>query len=296
MKTHKKLSIIFIAVMILSLVLVGGAAAKSDNKVEVCQQEGNGTFELVKIKANTLQAHLAHGDAFPGAAVPGQPGMTFAADCSLTSTGQNQQSQTLTVLPATNNGKKAAKVDVCHRRGNGTFILININGNALPAHKNHGDGLPNGLLPGQTDKRFSADCSVLEQKELVQTLFVDSKTNTPAAPVVSMALQDGQLYELKVSGTYTYKTVNGIGQWADAECYIINNVVVKGDVEGSVPWVLDLSINDPTTNTDWGSCQVTHEYTKQWMGNGTALSFSIYDSNSGDNVGILTVEIWKINW
>ena len=31
-------------------------------------------------------------------------------------------------------GKPQDKVDVCHRTGNGSFHMINISGNALPAH------------------------------------------------------------------------------------------------------------------------------------------------------------------
>ena len=45
---------------------------------------------------------------------------------------------------------KTAKVDVCHRRGNGSFHLINVNGNALAAHIGHGDGQPGDLVPGAT--------------------------------------------------------------------------------------------------------------------------------------------------
>ena len=39
-------------------------------------------------------------------------------------------------------GSPQAKVDVCHRTGNGSFHEINISGNALPAHLAHGDVLP----------------------------------------------------------------------------------------------------------------------------------------------------------
>lgn len=279
--------------MILSLAFVGSAAAKSGDKVDVCHQKGNGTFDLVKVNANTLQNHLSHGDAAPGEAVPGQPGMVFAADCSLTSTVQNEAAQTITESKFTNNGKKAGKVDVCHRRGNGTFILININRNALPAHLAHGDALPNGLVPSQPGQKLAADCAILEQKELVQTLYVDSKTNNPDNPVVSLALQNGQRYELKVSGTYIFKAPN---LWADAEWFLLGLVPVKGDTESKVPYGLDLCINDPTANIDWGSYQDTHVYIKEWMGNGEALRFSIYDSVYTDNSGSLTVEIWKINW
>ena len=37
---------------------------------------------------------------------------------------------------------KAEKVDVCHINGTGNYQLLNINGNALPAHVRHGDVLP----------------------------------------------------------------------------------------------------------------------------------------------------------
>ena len=33
-------------------------------------------------------------------------------------------------------------VDVCHTTGNGSFQLLNVNGNALSAHLAHGDGIP----------------------------------------------------------------------------------------------------------------------------------------------------------
>lgn len=41
---------------------------------------------------------------------------------------------------------KLDKVDVCHREGNGSFHLININGNALSAHVGHGDKLLGELV------------------------------------------------------------------------------------------------------------------------------------------------------
>lgn len=39
-------------------------------------------------------------------------------------------------------GSPQDKVDVCHQTGNGSFHVINISANALPAHMNHGDVLP----------------------------------------------------------------------------------------------------------------------------------------------------------
>jgi len=45
------------------------------------------------------------------------------------------------------------KVDVCHLTGNGSYNLINVSANAVPAHLAHGDG-----YPGQG---FTQDCTPL---------------------------------------------------------------------------------------------------------------------------------------
>ena len=55
--------------------------------------------------------------------------------------------------------KKLPKVDVCHATGNG-WNLININGNALDARMNHGDGQPGDAVPGDPSKVFGPDCSL----------------------------------------------------------------------------------------------------------------------------------------
>ncbi len=54
----------------------------------------------------------------------------------------------------------ANKIEVCHRLGNGSFIKININGNAFNAHKAHGDGVPGGAVPGTDDLFFTAACKI----------------------------------------------------------------------------------------------------------------------------------------
>ncbi len=290
MKIHKNYSIIFAAVMILSLVLAGSAAAKTADKVNVCHRTGNGSFILINVSSAALPAHLSHGDAAPGGAVPGQIGMELAADCSVLAVPQTEPVQTSPVLPIGVAGKHANKVDVCHRRGNGTFILINISRNALPAHLSHGDGLPNGWVPEQPGKKFAANCSLVEvpQKELIQTLTIFPT----GASFLSQSLTVGQVYEIKASGTYIY---DAFLNWADAEYYLQYDVIQKGDSD-TPPYLLDLCINNCSTNTDWGNYQSTHVYTTQWTGTGDPLSFSIYDIYNADNVGFLTVEIWKINW
>lgn len=53
----------------------------------------------------------------------------------------------------------AGKVDVCHK-ADGGYHLINISGNALPAHLAHGDGQPLGAVQGSTTQFFAANCEV----------------------------------------------------------------------------------------------------------------------------------------
>ena len=43
---------------------------------------------------------------------------------------------------ATAFGASQGKEDVCHLTGNGSYHLINVSVNALPAHLRHGDVLP----------------------------------------------------------------------------------------------------------------------------------------------------------
>jgi hypothetical protein len=39
--------------------------------------------------------------------------------------------------------KKQGKISICHRTGNGSFVLIRVGFPALKAHQNHGDAFPN---------------------------------------------------------------------------------------------------------------------------------------------------------
>ena len=43
----------------------------TEGKVAICHQTGNGSYHLIVVGAPAVKAHLRHGDAFPGAQVPG---------------------------------------------------------------------------------------------------------------------------------------------------------------------------------------------------------------------------------
>ena len=123
-------------------------------------------------------------------------------------------------------------------------------------------------------------------------IFVETITVPSDGSSVSSAcsLESGATYLLEASGTFTY---NSAGDWADAEWYLKNGVVVKGDTEGSKPYVLDISIDGYLINRDWGDYNALHVYTMLLDGTGSKIDFSIYDSYSGDNLGSLTVDIYK---
>ena len=108
----------------------------------------------------------------------------------------------------------------------------------------------------------------------------------------SAVLASGQDYRLEASGTFTY---NNDGDWADAEWYLKNGVIVKGDTEGSQPYVLDISVDGYTVNRDWGAAySADHIYSLDLTGTGSQVCFSIYDSAYGDNSGSLTVDIYLV--
>jgi hypothetical protein len=61
----------------------------------------------------------------------------------------------------------ADKVDVCHLEGNGSYHLINVSENALPAHLAHGDALPGDPVPGMPGYVFDDACNAVAEPILV---------------------------------------------------------------------------------------------------------------------------------
>ena len=58
---------------------------------------------------------------------------------------------------------RTPNVDVCHVTGNGSFQLLNVNGNALSAHLNHGDGVPDSpVLGSDPPKQFDDACVLVD--------------------------------------------------------------------------------------------------------------------------------------
>ena len=73
------LTAVFTLLGTLAFPSIADAAA---NKVAVCHAQGNGGYHLINVAENALPAHVQHGDASPGAAVPDQPNLNFDDSCT----------------------------------------------------------------------------------------------------------------------------------------------------------------------------------------------------------------------
>ena len=143
------------------------------------------------------------------------------------------------------------------------------------------------LTPTTVMANITESCPCGTVQEYIETVTVSSDGSTKTSTNV---LECGVTYLLKASGTFTY---NSAGDWADAEWYLKSGVIVKGDTEGSKPYVLDISIDGDSINRDWGDYNSLHVYTMLFNGTGNKVDFSIFDSASGDNSGSLTVDIYE---
>lgn len=216
----------------------------------------------------------------------------------------------LALVPVAGVSAAVTKVDVCHfDKDAGIYFLINISDNAFDSHVSHGDAAPYDDVPGVPGMKFAGDCSLVPQKELIQILSVDA-----TAKIVSYSeiLISGQLYELKASGVYKYGNfgafplgyadakysnrpasvppyltgwVDGADLWADPlKCYGLQVTIFDGNTDKPllpVGWI------EPYNDS--------HIYTATFTGTGAPLGLFIWDDQYGDNVGGITVEIWKIN-
>jgi len=195
----------------------------------------------------------------------------------------------------------ATKVAVCHLDDMGIYHLINISESAFPAHVAHGDASPFELVPGMAGKKFTADCSIIDVKTLVDTITVPSNGATVTSTAI---LESGISYELVASGTYTFVNWANAGI-ADARCSL--RIPGSYNTTGAIAWIdgatfpgglqYYLQVWANGSNVVWGTgCETaTHIYTASLTGAGTAASFKIWDNAYGDNSGSLTVEIYKYN-
>ena len=83
-RTGRRSTIVLIVALLMMFGVVAAAGAAPAPKVDVCHQtSGAPGYILINVSDNAFDAHIAHGDAAPGEAVPGRPGSYFGADCSV---------------------------------------------------------------------------------------------------------------------------------------------------------------------------------------------------------------------
>jgi len=81
MKINKSIWVVLVAAVLL-VSSTTGVLAEGKAKVNVCHANEAGSFNLINVSESALPAHLAHGDAAPGDAVPGMIGYDFSSDCT----------------------------------------------------------------------------------------------------------------------------------------------------------------------------------------------------------------------
>ena len=72
-----------VAALLMGVAFLFPAAAQAKNsKVDVCHNEGNGSYGLINISEKAVAKHIAnHRDGLPGGALPDEPGSVFGDDC-----------------------------------------------------------------------------------------------------------------------------------------------------------------------------------------------------------------------
>ncbi len=195
----------------------------------------------------------------------------------------------------------ATKIAVCHLDDMGLYHLINISESAFPTHVAHGDASPFELVPGMAGKKFTADCSIIDIKTLVDTVLVPSNGATVYSSAV---LESGVTYEMVASGTYKFVNWADAGI-ADARCSL--RIPGSYNSTGSITWIdgalfpgslqYYLQVWVGGSYVEWGTgCEtVTHTYTSTLTGAGTTTSFKIWDNAYGDNSGSIEVKIYQYN-
>jgi hypothetical protein len=117
------------------------------------------------------------------------------------------------------------KVNVCHREGNGTYHLITVASQAVPAHLNHGDALPGGLVPDQSGFKFDDTCQIVQASvcpcdlsigRLVELKVLPANSsctvysNGTGAVIQGLDKQTGEPYEMGIRFTTCYAFVGSL--------------------------------------------------------------------------------------
>ncbi|MCA9365443.1 DUF642 domain-containing protein [Candidatus Kaiserbacteria bacterium] len=132
----------------------------------------------------------------------------------------------------------------------------------------------------------------------VEELHVSAESNAVVSTV--NPLQLGNIYIVEVSGTYSFgnrEDYEADAEWSHrADAYTDNPLAAHGWTVGELTYnsVVGLDLQIDGQNINWGSFNNDHLYKTVVEGDGSALDFSIYDSNYSDNTGGLDVAIYDV--
>jgi len=125
-----------------------------------------------------LLALAASAGVFASMAVAKPPSGGGNPHDSMTATGTTTVT-TATTTTTSGHGKKAGKVLVCHRTGNGKYVLVRVSANSALAKGKHGDVLAvNGICPAPIQGHGGQTTSSTTTTTAVQTITTVTTTTT----------------------------------------------------------------------------------------------------------------------
>lgn len=134
------------------------------------------------------------------------------------------------------------------------------------------------------------------QAVLIETLTLNMTGSAGSTGVSSTAvLALGTAYTVRVSGTFEIGCIGFAPCPTDAEYY-----VPQGGPNAGLPFSLtgfdnpagvDIGAQIDNVKIDWGPFNPARVYTTTFIGKGSTAFFNYLDTNYGDNVGELTIEI-----
>ncbi len=147
--------------------------------------------------------------------------------------------------------------------------------------------------PSQPDASVAdADAMPPLSYQVVESFQVPVNGSAVASTTV---LNSGEIYRLRVSGTFIISTGSNLD--GDAEYYDFGNL--PSSVKDTVPGVdngigIDDSIVDSNKTPKWGPFSANHSYMIDFSGKGQTISANLHDGNYSNNAGSLTLEILRL--
>ena len=157
-----------------------------------------------------------------------------------------------------------AKVQVCHRTGNGGWNLITVGLPAVAAHKAHGDAEPGAAVPGSGDTQvFGPSCEVLPDAD--GDLIQDADDNCPDISNPDQTDSDG----------------DGIGDACATPPPLLGRIAFVSDRNGrNQIWVMDPDGQNQTLLAPIGTDRDARQ--PKWSPDGSRIAYYGYGVGDSD--------------